>query len=93
MGLCAQRDLLYDNMSIEEHLRMIAIIRGVPSHQMAEEVENTIIKVGLDRERGKFAGNLSGGNKRKLSLGMAIIGGVRFIFLDEPTSGRSKLMI
>ena len=87
LGLCAQRDFLYDTMTIEEHLRMISIFRIVPSHQISEEIENTIMKVGLDKERGKFARNLSGGSKRKLSLGMAIIGNVRFIFLDEPTSG------
>lgn len=35
----------------------------------------------------KLAKNLSGGMKRKLSLGMALIGGSRLIILDEPTSG------
>jgi ABC-type multidrug transport system ATPase subunit len=35
----------------------------------------------------KFAKDLSGGNKRKLCLGMAIIGGSKVIFLDEPTTG------
>ena len=80
-------------MTIEEHLKMIALIRGVPNDQISQEIENTIIKVGLEKERGKFAENLSGGNKRKLSLGMAIIGGVRFIFLDEPTSGNVLLSI
>ena len=74
-------------MSIEENLIMIATIRGVPSSQIKEEVKNTIMKVGLSDQQGKLAGTLSGGNKRKLSLGMSIIGGVRFLFLDEPTSG------
>ena len=78
-------------MTIEEHLRMIAILREVPSHQIVGEIGNTIIKVGLDKERGKFARNLSGGSKKKLSLGMAIIGNARFIFLDEPTSGKISI--
>lgn len=38
-------------------------------------------------ERLKLAKQLSGGNKRKLSLGMALIGKSKIIFLDEPTSG------
>ena len=41
----------------------------------------------MDRFRGKLAGQLSGGNKRKLCLGRAIIGGSKIIILDEPTSG------
>ena len=46
-----------------------------------------ILQTGLDAERGKLAKNLSGGNKRKLALAMALIGNSKIIFLDEPTSG------
>ena len=45
------------------------------------------MQTGLDAERGKLAKNLSGGNKRKLALAMALIGNSKIIFLDEPTSG------
>lgn len=41
----------------------------------------------LTLERFKKAKELSGGNKRKLSLAMALIGNAKTIFLDEPTSG------
>lgn len=41
----------------------------------------------LKTERGKFSKNLSGGNKRKLSLAMALIGHSKILFLDEPSSG------
>ena len=44
-------------------------------------------KTRLESERSKRVKELSGGNKRKLSLGMAIIGGSKIIFLDEPSSG------
>ena len=46
-----------------------------------------ILQTGLDAERGKLAKNLSGGNKRKLALAMALVGNSKIIFLDEPTSG------
>ena len=45
LGLCAQKDLLYDKMTIEEHLRMIAIIRGVAEDKVDLEIEDTIVKV------------------------------------------------
>ena len=40
----------------------------------------------LESERKKYVVHLSGGNKRKLSLAMALIGNSKFVFLDEPTS-------
>jgi len=41
----------------------------------------------IDAKRGTMAKNLSGGNKRKLSVGIALIGGSKFVLLDEPTAG------
>ena len=43
--------------------------------------------IGLQVDENKPAGTLSGGNRRKLSVCMALIGGSRFVILDEPTSG------
>jgi ATP-binding cassette subfamily A (ABC1) protein 3 len=41
----------------------------------------------MTEHKNKLSKNLSGGMKRKLSLGMALIGGSKIIILDEPTSG------
>jgi ATP-binding cassette subfamily A (ABC1) protein 3 len=43
--------------------------------------------MNLDEHRKKLAGDLSGGNKRKLSVAMAIIGNPPIILLDEPSAG------
>jgi len=43
--------------------------------------------VGLTEKRNVYSQNLSGGQKRKLSVAIAFIGGSRVVFLDEPTSG------
>ena len=51
------------------------------------ELEDIISKCNLESERKKLTKNLSGGNKRKLSLGMALVGNSKVIFLDEPSSG------
>jgi ATP-binding cassette subfamily A (ABC1) protein 3 len=52
-----------------------------------ECVEKAISELSLGDQRAKLAGNLSGGNKRKLSVGMAIIGNPPIILLDEPSAG------
>ncbi|EGR34523.1 hypothetical protein IMG5_008720 [Ichthyophthirius multifiliis] len=92
IGLCTQKDVLYDDLTIEEHLEFIARIKGIQcGKKIKEDVEKIIVLVTLQDERKKLAKNLSGGNKRKLSLGMALIGGSRIIFLDEPTSGMDTM--
>jgi len=52
-----------------------------------EIVETTIVEMNLSEHRNKPAGTLSGGNKRKLSVAMAIIGNPPIILLDEPSAG------
>ena len=50
-------------------------------------MEAIIQSVGLTEKRKAYSRTLSGGQKRKLSVGIAFIGGSRIVFLDEPTSG------
>lgn len=87
IGLCLQYNVLYDDLTIEEHLRYYFRIKNKDQTQMEREVDRIIEQCALGNERGKIAKNLSGGNKRKLCLGNSLIGGARLIFLDEPSSG------
>ena len=87
MGICPQHDILFDGLTVKEHLEMYAVFKGVNSKRTPEEVEKTILDIGLGEKRNYLSKNLSGGQKRKLSIGMAFIGGSKFILLDEPSSG------
>jgi len=74
-----------DQMTAIEHLRFYARARGVPN--VENNVEQVLHAVGLAPFKSRMAGKLSGGNKRKLSLGIALIGNPSVVILDEPSSG------
>ena len=62
--------------------------QGVPRQQVGAAVAEVVARVSLASEMaGRPAGQLSGGNKRKLALGIALVGGTSALLLDEPSSG------
>lgn len=84
LGVCPQFDAV-DLMTVHEHLRFYARVRGIPD--VEHNVEAVIGAVGLQAFRTRPAFALSGGNKRKLSLGIALMGNPTVVLLDEPSSG------
>ncbi|CAL1591240.1 unnamed protein product [Knipowitschia caucasica] len=87
LGYCPQFDAINDLLTGQEHLEFYARLRGVPENEVTKVAEWGIQKLGLVKYSNKPAGTYSGGNKRKLSTAMALIGCPPVIFLDEPTSG------
>mmetsp|Transcript_331 Transcript_331/g.689 ORF Transcript_331/g.689 Transcript_331/m.689 type:complete len:1928 (+) Transcript_331:176-5959(+) len=87
LGVCPQHDILYPDLTVREHLRLFGKFKGVPSSKLEAEIEDMIREVGLVEKRNELSKNLSGGMKRKLSVGIAFIGGSSVVLLDEPTSG------
>uniref|UniRef100_A0A671NY62 P-type phospholipid transporter n=1 Tax=Sinocyclocheilus anshuiensis TaxID=1608454 RepID=A0A671NY62_9TELE len=87
MGYCPQFDAINDLLTGREHLEFYAILRGVPEKEVCEVAEWGIRKLGLVKYVDKKAGSYSGGNMRKLSTAISLIGAPPVIFLDEPTTG------
>uniref|UniRef100_A0A8C5H829 P-type phospholipid transporter n=1 Tax=Gouania willdenowi TaxID=441366 RepID=A0A8C5H829_GOUWI len=87
MGYCPQFDAINDLLTGREHLEFYAILRGIPEKEVCEVAEWGIRKLGLVKYVDKAAGSYSGGNMRKLSTAIALIGGPPVVFLDEPTTG------
>ncbi|KAG5923585.1 hypothetical protein E4U42_004920 [Claviceps africana] len=84
LGVCPQVDAL-DQMTVREHLEFYARVRGISDVQY--NVSAVLQAVGLEAFASRMGHALSGGNKRKLSLGIALMGNPTVVLLDEPSSG------
>uniref|UniRef100_A0A671KXD5 Zgc:172302 n=1 Tax=Sinocyclocheilus anshuiensis TaxID=1608454 RepID=A0A671KXD5_9TELE len=87
MGYCPQFDAISDLLTGREHLEFYARLRGVPEAHVAKVAQWGVQKLGLSQYAEREAGGYSGGNKRKLSTAISLIGAAPVIFLDEPTTG------
>jgi ABC-2 type transport system ATP-binding protein len=82
LGIVLQSSSLYPNLTARESL---AVFAGYYSEPRA--VDEVVEIVGLSEKAGARVRTLSGGQKRRLDLGLALIGNPELIFLDEPTTG------
>ncbi|XP_049879366.1 cholesterol transporter ABCA5-like isoform X2 [Pectinophora gossypiella] len=87
IGVCPQQDVLFDLLTVKEHLQFFAAVKGIPSKRRPAEITKALSEVGLLEQAGVFSKHLSGGQKRKLSIAIAFIGDPKIIILDEPTAG------
>ena len=87
LGFCPQHNILFPRLTVEQHLYLYCSLKGIAKHQVETQVQTTIDKIGLREKDRSFPHELSGGQKRKLQLGIAFVGDSKILFLDEPTSG------
>ena len=73
--------------TVREHLELFARIKGVPPACVPHTVHRAMRSMDLTRFEHRLASRLSGGNKRKLSVGIAMLGKPHIVFLDEPSTG------
>jgi len=82
IGVVLQSSAMYENITVAEQLAQFA---GYYEHP--RPVDEVIELIGLEEKRDTRARRLSGGQRRRLDLGLALIGDPELIFLDEPTTG------
>ena len=82
IGVVLQSSSFYDSLTVAENLALFAGYYTKP-RAVGEVVE----LVGLEEKRDALVRNLSGGQRRRLDLGLALVGDPELVFLDEPTTG------
>lgn len=87
IGVCPQFDLLWPDLTVEEHLLFYARLKGVPRKQEKQKVKQAIAEVYLTEFSKYKTAELSGGMKRRLSVAISLVGEPLIIFLDEPSTG------
>ncbi|XP_022107295.1 ATP-binding cassette sub-family A member 3-like isoform X2 [Acanthaster planci] len=87
LGLCPQHNVLFDRLTVKEHLDFFIALKGKSGKAADQEVQTMIVDLQLVDKTHAQSTNLSGGMKRKLSCAIALIGGSEVVILDEPTSG------
>jgi len=82
IGVVLQSSAMYENLTVAEQLAQFG---GYYEHP--RPVDEVIGLIGLEEKRDARARKLSGGQRRRLDLGLALVGDPELIFLDEPTTG------
>ncbi len=82
IGVVLQSSAMYPNLNVIESLELFAGYYEKPL-----EVDRVVELVGLSEKRRARVRTLSGGQKRRLDLGLALVGDPELVFLDEPTTG------
>lgn len=82
VGVCPQFDIVWNDLSVADHLSFQARQRGIPPERISAEVQQAAVAVGLDGDGFHTkAGQLSGGMRRRLSIAMSIVGNPPIIFM------------
>ena len=90
LGVCPQHDVLFEKLSVKEHILFFAQLKGKTYAEADAEAEHLINLFHLNRRKTHLGDELSGGQKRKLSVAIAVCGGSKFVLLDEPTAGKFR---
>ena len=91
IGYMSQGSNLWNDLSVEEHLRLYAGLFGIYGADQRARVDEWLERGGLIERRAELAGSLPGGIRKRLALACTLLHKPLMLFLDEPTSGVDPL--
>lgn len=88
LGICPQFDRVWKDLTVRQHFAVICRLKGIHGREERGQIQRIAEKVGLDGDPfNKKASELSGGMRRRLTIGMSLIGDPKVWLCDEPSTG------
>lgn len=87
IGYMSQKFSLYDDLTVEENLKLFGGIYGMSRGQIIDKTHVLLRQLHFESERKTMVGSLPLGWKQKLSFSLSIFHNPKIVFLDEPTGG------
>ena len=91
LGIAPQKNVMWDELTVEEHIRIFNRLKAPENAASKEEIRDLVHSVDLAPKMKALSKTLSGGQKRKLQLGMMLTGGSSVCCVDEVSSGIDPL--
>ena len=87
MGITPQEAGVFESLTVREHFELFARLKSLSKTAARAATREVISALGLVAETGKRVGSLSGGQRRRILIGLALLGQPPLLVLDEPTTG------